>query len=84
MFNNKKYLAMQQNHTDYYPDGIAASSGIFYGTKINGPDYSELGRPFGFGGRCVSKASELKDAIGDAMKDVTAGKTAILNVAVSR
>ena len=49
VFNNRKYMAMQENHTEYYPDGIAASSGIFYGTHIKRPDYSGLGRPFDFG-----------------------------------
>jgi acetolactate synthase-1/2/3 large subunit len=84
VFNNRKYRAMQDNHTEYYPDGVAASSGIFYGTHINGPDYSELGRPFDFGGRRVSAASELRDVICDAKKDVAGGKTSILNIELSR
>ena len=37
VFNNRKYRAMQENHTEYYPDGVAASSGIFYGTHITAP-----------------------------------------------
>ena len=60
VFNNRKYRARQENHTEYYPDGVAASSGIFYGTHINGPDYSELGRPFDFGGRRVSAAERAE------------------------
>jgi acetolactate synthase I/II/III large subunit len=83
VFNNKKYKAMQQNHLDYYPDGVAVSSGIFYGSELNGPVYSEIGRPFGFNGQRVSKAGELKDAIAHAMKEVAAGKTMILDVELS-
>jgi thiamine pyrophosphate-dependent acetolactate synthase large subunit-like protein len=47
---------------------------------IDGPDYAELGRPFGFHGQKV----ELPGAIRAAMRAVNDGKTAILNVVLSR
>jgi thiamine pyrophosphate-dependent acetolactate synthase large subunit-like protein len=51
---------------------------------IDGPDYAELGRPFGFHGQKVERPAELPGAIRAAMRAVNDGKTAILNVVLSR
>ena len=83
VFNNNKYRAMQQNHLDYYPDGIAASAELFHGVHIDGPDYAELGRPFGFDGQKVEDPAELKSALANGLAAVRNGKTAILNVVLS-
>jgi hypothetical protein len=47
---------------------------------IDGPDYAELGKPFGFHGQKVERPAELAGA----MRAVDDGKTAILNVVLSR
>jgi thiamine pyrophosphate-dependent acetolactate synthase large subunit-like protein len=51
---------------------------------IEGPDYAELGRPFGFHGQKVEHPAELPGAIRSAMRAIEDGKTAILNVVLSR
>jgi acetolactate synthase-1/2/3 large subunit len=84
VFNNNQYLAMKQNHLDYYPDGVASQHDLFYGAPIGGPDYSTLGAPFGGWGRKVEKPADLVPAIKDAHAATRDGKTAILNVVLSR
>lgn len=84
VFNNNQYLAMKQNHLDYYPDGVARQHDLFYGAPIGGPDYATLGQPFGGWGRKVEKPAELVPAIKEAHAATKDGKTAILNVVLSR
>jgi hypothetical protein len=45
---------------------------------------AELGKPFGLDGQKVEKPAELAAAIRNAMRAVNDGKTAILNVVLSR
>ena len=80
VFNNRKYLAMQENHASYYPDGAAVSSDTFYGTHIDAPDYAELGRPFGQPGFRVSSPDGFRKALQAGLGAVTSGRTAIINV----
>ena len=84
VFNNNEYRAMRQNHTDYYPDGVAKQHNLFYGAPIGGPDYSVLGAPFGCWGRKVDDPAELVAAIRDAHAATKEGRTAILNVVLER
>jgi acetolactate synthase-1/2/3 large subunit len=84
VFNNKKYQAMKNNHERYYPDGVAMSKEIYHGVTIDGPDYAELGKPFGFFGTKVEEPAELKSAIQKALAAVQGGTSAILNVVLSR
>jgi thiamine pyrophosphate-dependent acetolactate synthase large subunit-like protein len=53
------------------------------GSRLNGPDYAELGSHFGLAGARVEEPAELKGALQAAMKKVRDGTTAILNVMVS-
>ena len=57
---------------------------MWHGVAIDGPDYAELGRPFDPPGQKVERAAELPDAIRNALREVERGKTAILNVVLSR
>lgn len=84
VFNNNQYLAMKQNHVDYYPDGVAKQHDLFYGAPIGGPDYATLGAPFGCWGRKVESPAELVPAIREAHAANKDGRTAILNVVLSR
>jgi acetolactate synthase I/II/III large subunit len=84
VFNNRKYSSMQQNHTAYYPDGVAVGTGTFYGVHINGPDYAELGRPFGLSGHRVRKTSDLKETLLKATRELQAGNTVIVSVDLTR
>lgn len=82
--NNGKYHAMKQNHLHYYPDGVAAGADLFHGVTIDGPDYAELGRPFGFHGRRVDDPAALTDALREGLAAVQDGKMSILNVVLNR
>ncbi|MBV8118657.1 MAG: thiamine pyrophosphate-binding protein [Alphaproteobacteria bacterium] len=84
VFNNGQYRAMQTGHLHHYPDGVAQEADLWHGVAIDGPDYAELGRPFGFHGQRVDKPGELPDAVRGAMRAVQDGKSAILNVVLSQ
>jgi acetolactate synthase-1/2/3 large subunit len=82
--NNGQYRAMQVGHRHHYPDGVAQEADMWHGVVIDGPDYAELGKPFGFPGQKVERPAELPDAIKSALRAVESGKTAILNVVLSQ
>jgi acetolactate synthase-1/2/3 large subunit len=82
--NNQKYSAMQMGHTQYYPQGTAIERNIWYGVDIKGPEYSELGKPFGFQGQRVEKAAELPGSLKNGLDSIRNGQTYILNVVLSR
>ena len=84
VFNNKGYMAMQKGHVHHYPDGAAESAKIHLGSKLNGPDYAELGSHFGLHGERVEDPAKLKPALQKALKQVQEGTTTILNVIVSK
>lgn len=85
VFNNKKYLSMKLNHLRFYPDGVAVGTNDFHGVNLETqPELSAFAEPFGMYGRMVSKPSELPGAFESAVAVVKAGRTAILNVMVSR
>jgi acetolactate synthase I/II/III large subunit len=82
--NNRKYRAMQTGHEHHYRDGVAQTEEIWHGVHIDGPDYAELGKPFGFPGWRVERPGELAAALAGSLKAVADGRTAILNVVLSR
>ena len=84
VINNQKYEAMRMGHVHHYPDGASATKDLHYGVTIDGPDYEQLGSHFGFHGQRVEKLDQLKPALERALAAVKGGKTAILNVVVSR
>ena len=83
VFNNRGYRAMRNNHLSYYPDGVGKQNEIYLGHPIDGPDYSELVKPFGGFGRHVTQASELQSALQDGLTATKEGKTAVINVEIS-
>jgi acetolactate synthase-1/2/3 large subunit len=84
ILNNKKYEAMRKGHVHHYPDGASASKGVHFGVTIDGPDYEKLGSHFGFHGERVEYRAELEIALRSALAATKEGKTAILNVLLSR
>jgi acetolactate synthase I/II/III large subunit len=84
ILNNQKYEAMRKGHVHHYPDGASASKDLHFGVTIEGPDYERLGSHFGFHGERVEKLAELKGALQKALAVTKSGKTAILNVVVTR
>jgi acetolactate synthase-1/2/3 large subunit len=83
VFNNGCYASMRQNHLHYYPDGDAATSGIFHGVNIPGPDYAQLVAPFGGYGQRVEEPGQLRLALHQALEAVNSGRTALLDVVLS-
>ena len=83
VYNNQKYKAMQQGHVHHYPDGVAQGVDMFHGVHIDGPDYAELGKPFGLYGQKVEKPGALKGAIEGGLKAMKDGKAAVLNVVLT-
>src|SRR5580700_1351067 len=55
IFNNQGYMAMQKGHVHHYPDGAAENAKMHLGSKLNGPDYAELGSHFGLHGERVEQ-----------------------------
>jgi acetolactate synthase-1/2/3 large subunit len=84
VLNNRQYRAMQTGHLHHYPDGVAQAADLWHGVHIDGPDYSELGKPFGFHGERVARPAELEPALARALNAVAGGKSAILDVVLSR
>ncbi|MBI4292614.1 MAG: thiamine pyrophosphate-binding protein [Betaproteobacteria bacterium] len=82
VFNNNEYRTMRTEHLSYYPNGIAQQHDIFYGAPIAGPDFADLGTPFGCYGRRVEDPGELVAALREAHAATKDGRTAILNVVV--
>src|SRR5262249_47705886 len=84
VLNNRKYEAMRKGHVHHYPDGASASKDLHFGVTIDGPDYERLGSHFGFHGERVEYRAELEIALKSALAATKEGRTAILNVMVSR
>jgi acetolactate synthase-1/2/3 large subunit len=84
VFNNKAYMAMEKGHVHHYPDGVAEGTKTHLGSRLNGPDYAQLGSHFGLHGEKVEDPTKLKSALQSAMKKVQEGTTTILNVVVSK
>jgi len=84
VLNNRKYEAMRKGHVHHYPDGASASRNLHYGVAIDGPDYDQLGGHFGFLGKRVEKAAELKGALQSALAATKEGRTSILNAVLTQ
>ena len=84
VFNNGNYEAMRRNHLHYYPNGNSATSGIFYGVHIPGPEYSQLVQPFGGYGEKVEDPALLKQALQNGLDAISSGKTAIIDVVMDK
>ena len=84
VFNNQAYEAMRGNHRRYYPDGIAVKNDLWHGVHIDGPDYAGFAKPFGLHGERIENRARLRGALADGLAAVAGGRTAILNVMLSR
>ena len=84
ILNNKKYEAMRKGHIHHYPDGVSANKDMHFGVTIDGPEYEKLGSHFGFHSERVEYRAELDVALQSALAATQEGRTAIVNVVVSR
>ena len=83
IFNNTGYASMKRAHLRSYPGGMAERSDIFYGSKILGPNYSDLIRPFGGYGERVEEPEQLKGALQNGLDAVRGGRSALIDVLLS-
>ena len=83
IFNNGNYEAMRSNHLHFYPGGDAATSGIYHGVHIPGPNYAKLVDPFDGYGVKVEDPSKLKEALQNGLAAVNEGRIALVDVVLS-
>ena len=85
VFNNHEYRSMKLNHLRFYPDGAAVATGRFHGVDLGAqPDLAQLPAAFDMEGFSVTQASELPAILAEALKSVRDGRTALVNVHVTR
>lgn len=82
--NNRRYEAMRKGHVIYYAGGVADTTRFHHGVEIEGPEYQDLGTHFGFFGAKARTPDELARAFADALAANAQGRTAILNVEMTR
>ena len=83
VFNNAKYASMQRTHLEWYPEGAAATSGIYHGVAIPGPNYAQLVEPFGGYGVRVEDPEHLRPALQDALAAVNPGRLAQVDLVLA-
>jgi acetolactate synthase-1/2/3 large subunit len=85
VFNNGKYLSMRHNHRRVYPDSVAARTGYQLGVDLSAqPDAAAVASAAGAAGFTVSAGRELGPALKEAMAAVRGGRTAVVNVSLTR
>ncbi|MGW1212861.1 thiamine pyrophosphate-dependent enzyme [Streptomyces sp. NPDC002499] len=85
VFNNRVYKSMNLNHRRFYPDGAAAETGEWLGTDLRRlPRLAGFAEPFGMHTETVDTTDALAPALERALKAVTGGTTAVVDVLVTR
>ena len=85
VFNNGKYLSMRHNHRRVYPDSVAARTGCQLGVDLSAqPDVAAVAAATGAAGFTVAAGKELGPALDEAIAAVRGGRTAVVNVTLTR
>ncbi|MFJ9626565.1 thiamine pyrophosphate-dependent enzyme [Streptomyces sp. NPDC101175] len=85
VFNNRVYKSMNLNHRRFYPEGAAADTGEWLGTDLRRlPRLAAFAEPFGMHTETVDVPEALAPALERALKAVTEGTTAVVDVLVTR
>jgi acetolactate synthase-1/2/3 large subunit len=85
VFNNGKYLSMRHNHRRVYPDSVAARTGYQLGVDLSAqPDVAAVATAAGAAGFSVPTAEELAPVLDEAIAAVRGGRTAVVNVSLTR
>ncbi|MEU8508989.1 thiamine pyrophosphate-dependent enzyme [Streptomyces brevispora] len=85
VFNNRVYQSMNLNHRRFYPEGAAAGTGEWLGTDLHRlPRLAAFAEPFGMHTETVDTPDSLGPALERALKAVTDGTTAVVDVLVTR
>lgn len=85
VFNNRVYKSMNLNHRRFYPEGAAAETGEWLGTDLHRlPRLAAFAEPFGMHTETVDAPDALAPALERALKAVSEGTTAVVDVLVTR
>jgi acetolactate synthase I/II/III large subunit len=85
VFNNGKYLSMRHNHRREYPDGVAASTGYQLGVDLSHqPDVAAVAAAAGAAAFTAATTREIAPALEKAVAAVRGGKTAVVNVKLTK
>jgi acetolactate synthase-1/2/3 large subunit len=85
VFNNGRYLSMRHNHRRVYPDSVAGRTGYQLGVDLSAqPDAAAVASAAGAAGFTVSAGKELGPALDEAIAAVRGGRTAVVNVNLTR
>ncbi|MET8482599.1 thiamine pyrophosphate-dependent enzyme [Streptomyces tendae] len=85
VFNNRVYKSMNLNHRRFYPEGAAAETGEWLGTDLRRlPRLAAFAEPFGMHTETVDAADALAPALERALKAVSDGTAAVVDVLVTR
>jgi acetolactate synthase-1/2/3 large subunit len=82
VLNNQSYESMGRGHRLYYPEGVAQTTDLGYGVKIDAPPFEELGRPFGFFGARATNVAEFRVALAGAIAALKERRSAVINAMV--
>ena len=84
VFNNQRYLSMETSLLKYFPGGSAKNTGVHYGGPIApAPDYQLYAKAHGGYGARVTRPSDIKPAIEDALRHEAQGKLSVIDVVLS-
>jgi acetolactate synthase-1/2/3 large subunit len=85
VFNNKRYQSMRFNLTRAYPEGAYVRDGAGYGVDLAAqPDAASVAVACGAAGFTVTTTPELAPTLEKAIATVRAGRTAVVNVHLTR
>jgi acetolactate synthase I/II/III large subunit len=85
VFNNGKYLSMRHNHRRVYPDSVAARTGYQLGVDLSAqPDVAAVAAAAGAAGFTVPTVKELGPTLDEAIAAVRGGRTAVVNITLTR
>ncbi len=79
VMNNNRYQAMLNGHQLYYADGMAKQTELTYGFQTQGPDFENLGTPFGIKGMRADSYLSFKQALEQAAAETADGRSCIIN-----
>ena len=81
ILNNHGYVTMKRSHQSYYPGGTAVTRNRYFGVDIApDPDYVKIGNAFGAYGQRIEKPEEIEPALTAALRHISKGNTALLDV----
>jgi acetolactate synthase I/II/III large subunit len=85
LINNGGYLAMKRSVDKFYPGGVSKRTNKYAGVWIDPePDYVGVAKACGTTGWRVEKSSEIEIALTNGLREISNGKSALIELVVSR